>query len=190
MERKIKNTGFKVSENEKFLNPNTLEMQINHNKYSICPSKYYIFNNDNNILSTKKCFNNISKEDASKYMLYPYTVFNSNYLFKLYDIIDDLELFDKVQELTNYGNKFTTINRMVNSCIKYNFKIFKTNYKSLVKIYVYLIKVFYSENNINENDIKHFIEKWFNNNNDNNFNLNLGEEIIKNLLLNNNDNNK
>ena len=182
MERKIKNIGFKVNQNEKFINPNTLEMYQNDEKDPLCPSKYYFTHN--NILNfvKKKCSSSISKEDASKYMLYPYTVLDSSELLKVYKINNIEELFEKVKELIIYNQKFTTINRILNSCIKNNFEDFKTKNQFLVEIYIYLLDHFYPNNNIDSNEIEKFIKKWFHTNNYNNFNLNLGEEIIKNLM--------
>ena len=182
MERKIKNTGFKVDQNETFINPNTLALYVNEQKNPICPSKYWIIDGILNFDKNKKCSSNISKEDARKFMLYPYTVLDSNELLKVYKILNFEELFEKVVELTDDGQKFTTINRILNSTIKNTFEELKTQYQFLAKIYNYLINKFYPKNKINNSDIEMFIKKWFNNNSSNNFNLNLGEEIIKNLL--------
>jgi hypothetical protein len=179
MERKIKNIGFKVNQNEIFLNPNTLESHKNEDDEPMCPSKYYI--SHNNILNfvKKKCYNNISKEDSQKYMLYPYTVLSSTELHKIYNFIDYDNFYDKIQELVNNGQKFKTIDRIINSCIKTDYEYLKNKNKLLTKVYIYLINKFYPKNKLNDNDINKIIQKWFNNYNFNNFNLNLGDEIIK-----------
>ncbi len=182
MERKIKNTGFKVSHNEKFLNPNTLEIHQNMDDEPVCSSKYYL--SHNNILKfvKQKCTNNISKDDAHKFMLYPYTVLNSSELLKIYKINNIEELFETIKDLIIFKHNFETINRILNACIKNNFEEFKTKNQLLVKIYIYLINSYHPNININNDNIEKFIKKWFNNNNYDNFNLNLGEEIIKYLL--------
>ncbi len=182
MERKIKTIGFKVNQNEKFINPITLEMHKNNDKDTLCPSKYYFTHN--NILNyiKKKCSNDNSNIDTQKFMLYPYTVLSSVELVKIYNVTDLDQLFVNIKELADSGQKFTTINRVLNSCIKYNFEEYKTKNTFFVDIYMFLLNTFYSNHKINNEQLENFIKKWFNNNNYNNFNLNLGEEIIKNLL--------
>lgn len=163
MERKIKNIGFKVNQNEKFLNPNTLETNTNINIEPLCPSKYYISHDKMLNFVKKKCYNNISKEDSQKYMLYPYTALASSELHELYNFINYDNFFDKVKEQVNYGKQFETINRIINSYIKAYFEDLKNNNKLLTKVYIYLLDHFYPKHKLIENDIDKIIKIWFNN---------------------------
>lgn len=184
MERKIKSNGFNVTQNDFFIHPNTLEV-IQKTTDNICPSKYFINNNHElmfNKSDQQSCGNNILKDGTQKHMLYPYSILSSNYLYKIYNINSNDELFEKIKEMIEYEQKFATINRILNSCISDNYSVFKTKNDFLVEIYIYIFNHYYPKNKISTDELKKFINSWFENNSINNFNLNLGGEIIKNLV--------
>ena len=182
MERKIKTIGVKVEKGELFLEPNTLRIYENIGDNSLCPSKFYI--GENNILknTNNSCLKKINNNDYKKFMLYPYTVLSSTELYKLYNIIDIENIEEKIIELIEDKYKFTTINRLLNSIIKSEFNNLKYKNNYLINIYIILFNSLFSDLNFDKNDIEIFINKWFQNNDSNKFNLNLGEDLLKSIL--------
>lgn len=182
MEKNIKNIGNKTNKGEIYMHPNTLSLYLNENNNYICPTKYYI--NNDNILDIDKNSNckNINNYEARKFMLYPLTIIRYNDILKIYNIISFDDLFDKIKDLIN-DNTFITINRIVNCWIKTNYDDLKNKNKVLVGVYKFIFNKYNSELIIDESDLSKEINKWFKSQKNSNFNINLGEEIIKNLNL-------
>jgi hypothetical protein len=182
MERKIKTIGLKVDKGELFLEPNTLRIYENIGDNSICPTKFYI--GDNNVLknTNNNCLKKINNNDIKKFMLYPYTVLNSVELYKIYNITDIEDIEEKIKELIDEKYKFTTINRLLNSIIKSEFNNLKYKNNYLINIYTILFNYFFPDLKLNKIDIEIFINKWFQNSDSNKFNLNLGEDLLLSIL--------
>ena len=185
MEKNIKNIGNKVNKGELFLHPNTLDIFENSNtdETYICPTKYYM-NNDNTLDVYKK--NNckdINNYESRKFMLYPSTVIISNEILKIYNIVLFDDLFDKIKDLVKDNNTFITINRIINCWIRTNYDDLKNKNKILVSIYKFIFNEYNPRFEINESELGEIINNWFKSHTSSNFNLNLGEEIIKNLNL-------
>lgn len=174
----IKNIGNKIKKDELFLHPNTLDIKLNHDIDDICPTKYYLHENNNLNTITNNYCKKINNKEIRKFMLFPPTIINYTDILQIYNVISFDDLFNKIKELTEQKKSFNTINRIINCWIKNNYDDLKNNHIILINIYKYLFK------NINEIKLNNEINKWFNSNKNSNFNINLGNEIIKNLNLN------
>lgn len=182
MEQIIKNIGNKVKNKDSYLHPNTLLLNEVYDEDNY-PTKYYLKNNKifYNMVSDKYKENN--NKSLIKYMLYPSTVLAYNEILNLYDIISYEDLFDKIKELINYDKPYDSINRILNSWIRLNYKDLKKNNKILTNIYMYIYDYYYSLVDINDSDVENEIRKWFSSHKQSNFELNLGDYIIKSLKI-------
>jgi hypothetical protein len=185
MEKNIKNIGNKINKGEMYLHPNTLWIYENSiiDETQLCPTKYYI--NNDNILDINKKHNckDINSYESRKFMLYPSTVIVNNNILKIYNIVSFDDLFDKVKDLIKENNTFITINRIINCWIRNNYDDLKNKNKILISIYKFIFNEFNPKFEINDSELSELINNWFNSHTSSNFNLNLGKEIIKNLNL-------
>lgn len=177
--RVIKKDSFKKDSDEVFLNPLTLKIEKNDLKNPLYLTKFFF--DDNNNLINYKVENPKNQTDASKFMLTPSLLIQSNELIKLYGIIDITTLIEFVDN--NIDNiYFDSLNRIINCWIRDNFSQLQKTNKVLINIYIKLFIKFYNFNIDNKSltkVIELFIIKWFKDKNKNNFFLNLGNDLIK-----------
>lgn len=182
MEQIIKNIGNKVKNNELYLHPNTLLLNKVYDEDDY-PTKYYLKNDKifYDMLSNKYKENN--DKSLIKYMLYPSTVLTYNEILNFHDIISYEDLFNKIKELISYDKPYNSINRILNSWIRLNYKDLKKNNKILINIYMYVYDYYYSLVDIDKSEVETEIHKWFITHKQSNFELNLGDHIIKSLKI-------
>jgi hypothetical protein len=175
--RVIKKESLKINADEWFLNPLTLQLERNTQKNPLYLTKFFF--DDNNNLINYKVEKPKNQNDASKFMLTPSLLIDTNELLKLYGIIDITTLTEFIDNNID-DSYFRTMNRIINCWIRDNFNQLQKTNKILINIYVKLFTKFY---NINDktltNTIDLFIIKWFKNKNKDDFFLNLGDDLIK-----------
>ena len=184
MKKNLKNIGNKIKKDEFYIHPNTLNIIKNNEKNDICPTKYYIYNNNKLNTTTKINCKQKNNNEISKFMLYPSTIINYNEILNIYDIVSFDDLFNNIKNLIQDNKTFETINRILNCWIKNNFDDLKKKNNILINIYLYIFNKYYPKINIKELYLTNEINKWFNSQKKYDFNINLGDEIIKNLDLN------
>jgi hypothetical protein len=176
--------------------------QMEANKIYIHPITLELKKPKTNVYMTSPYFNPITKQieydvpaskidkndniDIRKFMAIPYLNFDISYILHIYNIynIDDLQLWLKKQYEEN--SLYTSINRIINIWIKYNYDDLKDNNNILTTIYYDIAKKFWKKYLINndeklKNNISNYINYWFKNTPYDDFHFNLGNDLIRHL---------
>jgi len=132
----------------------------------------------------KKHINKTSSHESTKYIS-PISI-KYNDILKIYNInnIDDLEKWIK-KNLDNLN--FFTINRILNSWIRVNFKILKKHPKYLIHIYNTIFKNYCFEIDYYKYNkyIESFIIQWLKEKNNNDYYINLYYDLKEYMIKNN-----
>ena len=122
--RKVEPISNKLIPNNRVLNPNTLEIEMDKGKNPMQFTKYYF---DNNTVTNIAAYNkNNTVNDESKFMLTPSLLLSSNEIVLLYNINDITDLNVYIDD--NLENSyFDTINRIINCWIRNNFQDLNEN---------------------------------------------------------------
>ena len=164
---------YNLKENIPVIHPITLELidPANNNK---CLTKYNYKNNKINIVNNYKC--NYNVDNYKEYMYIPPISLSKSDILNIYNITSIESLFSWIEN----NHIFQSIDRMIHCWIATNKDTIKNYKKYLLKIVLYLIKLFPIFNNnkkniINETNIEKYIELYI-------------EKYINNFLLDNIDN--
>jgi len=136
----------------------------------------------------RKHINTNTNNDTLKYV--DPIIIKYNDILEIYNIVDINDLEKWIKKNLNEIN-FFTINRIINSWIRFNLNTFKKHPKYVIFIINYILKFYLKEiGELNKKSkvIESYIVKWLKNKNNKEYDLNLyydlKEYILKNNILN------
>lgn len=166
---------FKLKPGEISLHPLSMNHIENNTNDNICLTKFKINKNNKKVTDIKYNYNCVyNLDNYSKIMYIPPVGISYNDLLILYDI-DDI---DSLIRWINHNDKqnIYTISRVINSWIKQNFNLVNKYPDILIKI----IKILYSDDELEKFDEKLFVKEWLKKNKDI-FYLNFIDDLNNNI---------
>ena len=171
MNNKVKCIGNSIDNNEVYLHPITLELVLNKGPKKICPTELHYVNGK--AYTTAPIDVNLSDRDIQTYMSIPYLNLSMEQMLSIYKI-ESIDTMIKWLD-NNMDKPFSTINRVLNVWIRFNFDELVENNRVLISIYNKINKKY--KLNIDENKMEDKIKKWFKNNKSDTFHLDLTEYL-------------
>lgn len=181
--RKLKPIGNIIKPGEVYLHPVTLEIRVNKDKKNIIATQPYYSDKTKNFVY-EWYYNDLKEQtniDLKKFMALPYLNLDINYMLQLYDIYDIDKLIIWLDENIKNKSEYTFLNRLINIWIKYNLENLQKDNNILISIYMKIGNAYWEKyiKNINEKDIKNYINEWINNINVNDYLFDLGNDLKK-----------
>jgi len=181
--RKLKPIGNIIKPGEVYLHPVTLEIRVNKDKKNIIATQPYYSDKTKNFVY-EWYYNDLKEQtniDLKKFMTLPYLNLDINYMLQLYDIYDIDKLIIWLDENIKNNSEYTFLNRLINIWIKYNLENLQKDNNILISIYMKIGNAYWEKyiKNINEKDIKNYINEWINNINVNDYLFDLGNDLKK-----------
>ena len=173
--RKIKNIGF--YEYSRYIHPNSLVDYKEKDKLKSCPTKFYFEKNNFKMIKVCEGDDSLPLKKIKENFLIPQLGLNIGDLLLLYDIESKEDLIKYLED--NPDKPFEFLNRFVNEFIRIFFDEIKKN-NAIIENIVNLFEKKYifgeidkKDSNLFKNEVKKFLNYWFDKNDKEQFDINL-----------------
>jgi len=161
-----------LKHNETQIHPLTLELLKNNENKNVVLTQFWLSNEDNDMLkveyqNNKKLVKFRSDKDN---MEVPNLSLPLDNVLKIYEIENYNDLLKKIEEI----KEKKTVYRLINIFTRIEFNELKKINNSLIKIF----KIVFDSKKIDDEFIKKFLKKWFQNKSKDDFFLNICEDFL------------